>query len=86
MLRIVSFAEEMVVIGIELHLELLVGLHECIDILHGMLHVYVVIARAVNDEYITGEVSGFVQQRGFPIPAVVHLRTSHVPLRIGAVV
>ena len=86
MLRVIAFAQEMIVIGIELHLELFVGLHECIDILHRVLHVYVVITRTVNDEYITGEVCRFVQQRGLPIPAVVHLRTSHVPLRIGAVV
>ena len=51
MLGVVAFLQEMVVVGVELHLELLVRLHERVDILHRVLHVHVVIAGAVYDEH-----------------------------------
>ena len=86
MLRIIAFAQEMIVVGVKLHLKLLIRPHERVYILIGVLHMYIVICRTVNDEYVTGKVSDLVQQRGLSIPAVVHLWTPHVALRIGAVV
>ena len=48
MFGIIAFAQMMVVIGIKLHLELFVGAHEGVDILHGVLHMNVVIACSMN--------------------------------------
>ena len=51
---IVAFFQMMVIVRIELHLKLFVGIDEGIDILHRMLHMDVVITRAMNDEHIAG--------------------------------
>ena len=51
MLRVIVFAQMMVVVRIELHLKLFVGLHQRIDILHRVLHVDIIIRRAVDDEH-----------------------------------
>lgn len=53
---VVAFFEEMVVVGIELHLELLVCFDKCVDILHRVLHVHVIVSCAVDDEDISREV------------------------------
>ena len=83
---VVALAQVMVVVGIQLHLELLVGTHERINILHRVLHMHIVVPRAVDNEHRAREVLGVVEQRGIFVTAVVDLRTTHITLGVGAVV
>ena len=43
MYRIIAFTQMMVIIGIQLHLELLVSFHQCIDILHRVLYMHIIM-------------------------------------------
>ena len=76
----------MIVIRIQLHLKLLVCLHQRVYILHRVLHVYVVVTRAVDDQHIACQVFRTRQQRRLVVTTVVHLRTTHIPLRVRTVV
>ena len=76
----------MVVIRVELHLELLVGPYECVDVLHGMLHMHIIVACAVDDEEFSVEIFGPRYERGGVISAVVDLRAAHVAFGVCAVV
>ena len=86
MCGIVTFAQMVIVIGVQLHLELLVRFHQRIDILHGMLNVHIVISCTVDDEHVACQVFGTRQQRSLLIPEGIHLRTPHVPLSVSGVV
>ncbi len=56
MCGVVAFFEEMVVVGIELHLELLVCFDKCVDILHRVLHVHIIVSGTMDDEDVSREV------------------------------
>ena len=56
MFGIIAFAQMMIIVRIKLHLKLLIRTHERGYILIGVLHMHVVIGRAVNDEYVTGKI------------------------------
>ena len=61
MLSVISFAQMMIIIGVQLHFKLFTGVYECIDILHRMLHMHVIVCRAMNDEHIARQVRRFVE-------------------------
>ena len=75
---VVAFLEEMIVVRIELHLKLFVRPHKCVDILHRVLYVHVVVTRSLNDQHLTSQIFGNRQQRSFSVSAVIHLRTAHI--------
>ena len=52
MLIVRAFAQEMIIVGINLHLELFAGLDERIDELERMLRMHIIIRETVNDEQI----------------------------------
>ena len=85
-LGVVAFAQEMIVVRIELHLELLVRLHQRVKILHRVLHMHIVIARSVTNKHLAAHVLHMVHQRSLFISARINLRTTHIALRISAVV
>ena len=86
MCGVIVFAEMMVVVGVQLHLKLFASAHERINVLHRMLHVHVVIAGTVNNQYVACEICRFVKQRRLFIAARIHLRATHVAFGIGRIV
>ena len=83
---IIAFLEEMVIVRVELHLKLLVGPHEGIDILHRLLHMHVIVCRTMDDEHITRQVLGTIDQRCLVVASVIYLRPTHVTLGVRTVV
>ena len=60
----------MIVIRIQLHLKLLVCLHQRVYILHRVLHMYVVVARAVDNQHIACQVFRTRQQRRLVVTTI----------------
>ena len=63
MLRVVAFAQEMIIIRVELHLKLLVSFYQRADILHRMLHMHIIVCRTMNDKHVTRQVCRFIDER-----------------------
>ena len=86
MFGIIAFAQMMIIVRIKLHLKLLIRTHERGYILIGVLHMHIIIGRAVNDEYLARQVFRLIEQRCLIVAPRVHLRPTHIPLRVRAVV
>ena len=74
-----------VVVGIELHLELLTGLNESFGEHHGVLDMHVVVGHAVDEQQFAPEVAGTAGEVAGIVSAEVDLRTTHEALGIARV-
>ena len=83
---IISFLQEMVIVRVELHLKLLVGPYESIDVLHRLLHMHVIVCSTMDDEHIARYVLYMIEKGSVLISPVIHLRPTHITLRIGAII
>ena len=54
----IAFTQMMIIIRVYLHLKLLIGLHQRVDILPCMLGMNIIIRRTMNDQHIARQILG----------------------------
>ena len=82
----ITAVDGVVAVGVNLHVELLAGLHEGFGVLGGIAEVDVVVGHAVDEQQTPLQLRGAQQGRCLVVAAAVLLRRPHETLGIDAVV
>lgn len=81
----VATVDVVVAIGVDVHVELLVGLHQGFAVFVGIAHVHIVVGRAVDEQQVAAELRGTLQGVDV-VSGCILLRCAHVAFGVYGVV
>ena len=81
----VAAIDAMVAVGVDVHLEILVGLHQCLGIFIGILRMHIDIGMTVADELCTVQVVHTLNGVGV-IARGIFIGRTHIALSVNTVV